>query len=84
MLAQIVPRSLMTRKVPVPVTGAYYRLIFSFVLPTCFSFSGIWGFLFSDSFFNYLAQESSNVIAGADPVMSSEVQGGLPPAQTTH
>jgi hypothetical protein len=66
------------------VTGASYRLIFSFVLSTCFSFLGIWDFLFSDSFFNYLSQESSNVIAGADPVLSSEVQGGLPPALTTH
>jgi hypothetical protein len=45
---------------------------------------GIWGFLFSNSFFNYLSQESSNVVAGADPVMSSEAQGGLPPALTTH
>jgi hypothetical protein len=44
---------------------------------------GIWGLLFSNSFFNYLSQESSNVIAGADPVMSSEVQGGLPSALTT-
>jgi hypothetical protein len=40
-------------------------------------------FLFSDSFFNYLSQESSNVIADADPVMSSEAQGGLPSALTT-
>jgi hypothetical protein len=45
---------------------------------------GIWGFLFSNSFFNYLSQESSNVVAGADSVMSSEAQGGLPPALTTH
>jgi hypothetical protein len=52
------------RKVPVPVTGASYRLILSFVLSTCFSFLGIWGFLFSDSFFNYLSQESSNVVTG--------------------
>jgi hypothetical protein len=65
------------------VTGASYRLIFLFVLSTCFSFSGIWGFLFSDSFFIFLSQESSNVIAGADPVMSSEAQGGLPSALTT-
>jgi hypothetical protein len=56
----------------VPVTGASYRLIFLFVLPICSLFSGIWGFLFSDSFFNSLSQESSNVVAGADPAMSSE------------
>jgi hypothetical protein len=35
---------------------------------------------FSNSFFNYLSQESSIVVAGADPVMSSEAQGGLPQA----
>jgi hypothetical protein len=67
----------------VPVTGASYRHIFSFVLSNCFSFLGIWGFLFSDPFFNYLSQESSNVIGGADPVVSSEAQGGLPLALTT-
>jgi hypothetical protein len=67
----------------VPVTGASYRLIFLFVLSTCFSFLGIWGFLFFDSFSNYLSQESSNVVAGADPVMSSEAQGGLPSALTS-
>jgi hypothetical protein len=63
--------------------GILIAFIFSFVLSTCFSFSGIWGFLFFDSFFNYLSQESSNVVAGADPVMSSEVQGGLPSVLTT-
>jgi hypothetical protein len=69
----------------VPVTGASYsHFFFSFVLSTCFLFWGIWGFLFSNSFFNYLSQESSNVVAGTDPVMSSEAQGGLPPALTTH
>jgi hypothetical protein len=41
-------------------------------------------FLFSDSFFNYLSQESSNVVTSANPVMSSEAQGGLPLALTTH
>jgi hypothetical protein len=54
------------------VTGASYRLIFLFVLSTCFSFLGIWGFLFSDSFFNCLSQESSNVNTSTDPIMSSE------------
>jgi hypothetical protein len=65
----------------VPVTGASYLPSF-FV---CFIdlFLGIWGFLFSNSFFNYLSQESSDVVAGADPIMSSELQGGLPPALTT-
>jgi hypothetical protein len=67
-----------------PVTGASYSpFLFSFVLSSCFSFSGIWGFLFSNYFFNYLSQESSIIIAGADPTMSSEAQGGLPQAQTT-
>jgi hypothetical protein len=41
------------------------------------------GFLFSNSFFNYFSQESSNVVADADPIMSSEAQGGLPSALTT-
>jgi hypothetical protein len=40
--------------------------------------------LFSNSFFNYLSQESSDAVAGADPVMSSEAQGGLLPVFTTH
>jgi hypothetical protein len=46
----------------------FFHLFYQFV----FSFSGIWGFLFSNSFFNYLSQESSDVIAGADLVISSE------------
>jgi hypothetical protein len=57
----------------------FFRLFYRFV----FSFSGIWGILFSNSFFNYLSQESSDVVAGANPVMSSEAQGGLSPALTT-
>jgi hypothetical protein len=66
----------------VPVTGASYSLFFfSFVLSICFSFLEIWGFfLFFQLFFNYLSQESSIIVAGADPVMSSEAQGGLPQA----
>jgi hypothetical protein len=68
----------------VPVTGAsylpfFFRLFYQLVFP----FSGIWCFLFSNYFFNYLSQESSNVVAGTDPVMSSEAQGGLPPVLTT-
>jgi hypothetical protein len=66
-----------------PVTGASYSPSFSFVLSICFAFLGIWGFLFSNSFFNYLSQESSDVVPGADPVMSSEAQGGLPLVLTT-
>jgi hypothetical protein len=53
---------------------AGHRGILLFVLSNCFLFSGIWGFLFSNSFFNYLSQESSIVVAGADPAMSSEAQ----------
>jgi hypothetical protein len=66
----------------VPVTGASYSpFFFSFVLSICFSFLGIWGFfLFFQLFFNYLSQDSSIIVAGADPVMSSEAQGGLPQA----
>jgi hypothetical protein len=60
--------------------GILFALLFSFVLSICFSFSRIWGFLLSDSFFNYLSQESSITVAGADPIMSSEAQGGLPQA----
>jgi hypothetical protein len=80
LLAQIVPRSLTTRKVLVPVIGASYS---PFFLSICFSFLGIWGFLFSNYFFNYLFQESAIIVAGADPAMSSEALGGLPQAQTT-
>jgi hypothetical protein len=69
----------------VPVTGASYSpFLFWFVLLICFSFSGIWGFLFSNYFFNYLSRELSIVVAGADPAMSSMAQGGLPQARTTH
>jgi hypothetical protein len=60
--------------------GILFAFLFSFVLSICLSFSGIWGFLFSNSFFNYLSQEASIIVAGADPVMSSEAQGGLPQA----
>jgi hypothetical protein len=80
----VVPRSLTTRKVPVPVKGASYLLfLFSFVLSICFSFLGIWGFLFFNSFFNYFSQESAIIITDTDPAMSSEALGGLPRAQTT-
>jgi hypothetical protein len=42
----------------VPVTGAsyspfFFRLFYRFTFP----FLGIWGFLFSNSFFNYLSQD---------------------------
>jgi hypothetical protein len=40
-------------------------------------------FLFSNSLFNYLSQESAIVVTDTDPVMSSEALGGLPRAQTT-
>jgi hypothetical protein len=57
----------------------FFHLFYRFVS----SFPGIWGFLFFNSFFNYLSQESPNVVTGADPDMSSEAQGGLPSALTT-
>jgi hypothetical protein len=68
----------------VPVTGASYSPSF-FVCFTdlFFSFSGIWGFLFSNSFFNYLSQEAPDVVTGANPDMRSEAQRGLPSALTT-
>jgi hypothetical protein len=64
------------RKVPVPVTGAsyspfFFRLFFIFV---------DLGFFVFPTLFNYLSQESSIVVADADPIMSSEAQGGLPQA----
>jgi hypothetical protein len=78
-----VPRSSTTEKVPVPVTGASYSLSFFVCFTNLFLFLGIWGFLFSNSFFNYLPQESPDIIVGTDPDMSSEAQGGLPSALTT-
>jgi hypothetical protein len=60
--------------------GILFAFLFLFVLSICFLFSRIWGFWFSNSFFNYWSQVSSIVVAGADPVMSSEAQGGLPQA----
>jgi hypothetical protein len=35
--------------------GISLAYLFAFILSICFSFSGIWGFLFSNSFFNYLS-----------------------------
>jgi hypothetical protein len=68
----------------VPATGASYSpFFFHLFYRLVFHFRGFGVFLFSNSFFNYLSQESSNVAAGADPFMSSEAQGGLPPALTT-
>jgi hypothetical protein len=78
-----VPRSLTTRKEPVPVTGASYSPSFFVCFINLFFVFGDLGFLFSNSFFNYLSQESSNVVVDADPVMSSKAQGGLPPVLTT-
>jgi hypothetical protein len=43
-----------------------------------FSFFRDLGFLFSNSFFNYLSQESAIFVADIDPTMSSEALGGLP------
>jgi hypothetical protein len=60
--------------------GILFAFLFSFVLSICFSFLGIWGFLFFRLCFNFLSQESSIIVAGADPIMSSEAQGGLPQA----
>jgi hypothetical protein len=57
----------------------FFHLFYQFVS----SFLGIRGFLFSNSFLNYLSQESPDIIAGADPDMSSEAQGGLPSALIT-
>jgi hypothetical protein len=68
----------------VPVTGASYPpFLFRLIYRLVFRFWGFGVFLFSNSFFNYLSQKSSNVVAGADPIMSSEAQGGLPQALTT-
>jgi hypothetical protein len=58
--------------------GHLIRLFFFLlVLSICFLFSGIWGFLCSNSFFNYLSQESAIVIADAEPAMSYEALGAL-------
>jgi hypothetical protein len=52
---------------------SFFFLFYRFV--SCFS--GIWGFLCSNSFFNYLSQESAIVIADAEPAMSYEALGAL-------
>jgi hypothetical protein len=68
----------------VPVTGASYPpFFFCLFYRLVFRFRGFGVFLFSNSSFNYLSQESSNVVTGADPVMSSKAQEGLPQALTT-
>jgi hypothetical protein len=68
----------------VPITGASYSPYFFVCLTDLFfRFRGFGGFLFTNSFFNYLSQESPDVVAGADPDMSSEAQGGLMSALTT-
>jgi hypothetical protein len=63
--------------------GILFAFFFCSFYRFVFPFSGIWGFLFSNSFFNYLSQESLNIFTGADPDMSSEAQEGLPLALTT-
>jgi hypothetical protein len=63
-----------------PVIGASYSPLFFFFLSICFFVFGDFGFFVSNSFFNYLSQESSIIVAGADPAMSSEAQRGLPQA----
>jgi hypothetical protein len=59
-------------------------ILFAFSFFVCFInlsliFGDLWFFVFQ-LFFNYLSQESSIIIIGADPAMSSEAQGGLPQA----
>jgi hypothetical protein len=63
-----------------PVTGASYSpFLFVCFIDLFLVFGDLEFFvLFSNYFFNYLSQESSIVVAGADPAMSSEAQGGLP------
>jgi hypothetical protein len=76
----------MMRKVPVPVTRASYSpLFFRFVLPIYFVVFGDLGFFvwFSNSFFNSCVSGCAIFIIDADPAMSSEALGGLPPAQAT-
>jgi hypothetical protein len=63
--------------------GILFAFFFCLFYRFVFLFLGIWGFLFSNSFFNFPSQESPDIIAGADPDMSSEAQGGLPSASTT-
>jgi hypothetical protein len=44
-----------------PVTGASYSPFFFYLFyPFTFLFLGIWGFLFSNSFFNYLSQDGQS------------------------
>jgi hypothetical protein len=66
----------------VPVTGAsYLPFFFCLFYRFVFRFRGFGVFfLVFRLFFNYFSQESSIVVADADPVMSSEAQGGLPQA----
>jgi hypothetical protein len=63
-----------------PVTGASYSPFLFVCFIDLFLVFGDFGFfvLFSNYLFNYLSQESSIVVAGADPATSSEAQGGLP------
>jgi hypothetical protein len=68
----------------VPVTGASYSPSFFVCFTDLFFVFGDLGFFcFPTLFFNYLSQESPNVVAGTDPDMSSKAQGGLPLALTT-
>jgi hypothetical protein len=68
----------------VPVTGAsylpsFFRLFYRFT----FRLLGIWGFLFSNSFFQLLVSGRAIFVADIDPAMSSEALGGLPQVQAT-
>jgi hypothetical protein len=44
---------------------------------------GIWGFLFSSSFFNFFSGIVQCVI-DADPISSSDAKGGFPLTLTAH
>jgi hypothetical protein len=66
------------------VTGASYSpSFFVYFIDLFFSFSGIWGFFFSNSFFNFFSG-IFQCVADASPVLSSEAQGGLPSVLTAH
>jgi hypothetical protein len=57
--------------------GILFAFLFSFVLSIYLSFLGIWGFLFSNSFFNSFVSGCAIFVSDADPALSSEALGGL-------
>jgi hypothetical protein len=67
-----------------PVTGASYSPSFFVCFIDLFSIFGDLGFFLFQLFLQLLVSGIVQCVASSNPIPSSEVQGGLPPALTAH